>query len=148
MLWYLKHDVVGSGYAHDVVDAGDAEEGEEGVHVVLVGVGVVGVADVAAHGEAEELSAEVVFEAGAEDLFAVGEVFGADEADHGVDEHGRELAGDGVGAGFAGLLVDSVMGVGGESAALAGLEVHDVVADGAAIELRGRPGGLLREERG
>ena len=39
---------------------------------------------------------------------------------------GLKLAGDGVGTGFEGLLVDAVMGVGGEGASLAGLEVHDV----------------------
>ena len=122
----VEHDVVGAGDAHDVVDAGGAEQGEEGVHVVLVGFGVVGVADVAAHGQAEQLAAEVVFEAGAEDLLAVVEVLGADEADDGVDQHGLEVAGDGVGAGFEGLLVDAVVGVGGERAALAGFEVQDV----------------------
>ncbi len=51
---------------------------------------------------------------------------------------GLEFAGDGVGAGFAGLLIDAVMRVGGEGAALAGFEVHDVVADGAAMEARAR----------
>jgi len=101
----VEHDVVCAGDAHNVVDACGAEHGEECVHVVLVGFGVVGVADVAAHGEAEEFAAEVVFEAGAEDLFAVVEVLGADEAYDGVDEHGVEVAGYGVGAGFEGLLV-------------------------------------------
>ena len=57
----VKHDVIGSGDSHDVVDPGGAKGGEEGVHVVLIGFGVVGVADVDSHGEAEELAAEVVF---------------------------------------------------------------------------------------
>ena len=105
----VEHDVVCAGDTHDVVDPGGAEHGEECVHVVLVGFGVVGVADVAAHGEAEEFAAEVVFEASAEDLFAVVEVLGADEAYDGVDEHGVEVAGYGVGAGFEGLLVYTVM---------------------------------------
>ena len=72
----VEHDVVGSRNAHDVVDTGGAEHEEERVHVVLVGLGVVGVANVTTHGEAEELSAEVVFEASAEDLLAVVEVLG------------------------------------------------------------------------
>ncbi len=136
-----EHDVVGAGDAHDEVDAGGGEQGEQGVHVVLVGVDVVGVADIDPHGEAEEFAAEVVFEAGADDLFAVEEVLGPDEADDGVDEQGAEGAGDGVGASLAGLLIDAVVGVGGEGAALAGLEVHAVAADGAAME---REGGVLR----
>ena len=77
----------------------------------------------------------MIFEAGAEDLLAAVEVLGPDEADDGVDEHGLETAGNGVGAGLAGLLIDAVMGVGGERAALAGLEVHDVVANFTAAEL-------------
>ena len=129
----VEHDVVGSGDAHDVVDAGGSEEGEEGVHVVLIGLSVVGVADVAAHGEAEEFAAEVIFKGGAGDLFAVVEVFRADEADDGVDEHGMEVAGYGVGAGLEGLLVDegivgAVVGVGGECRALAGFKIQDVAA--------------------
>ena len=92
------------------------EQREQRVHVVLIGLGVVGVADVAAHGQAEELAAEVVFQAGADDLLAVVEILGADEADHGVDEQRLEMAGNGVGAGLAGLLVDAVVGVGRERA--------------------------------
>jgi len=105
----VEHDVVCAGDAHDVVDAGGAEHGEEGVYVVLVGFGVVGVADVAAHGEAEEFAAEVIFEAGAEDLFSIVEIFGTNEAYDCVDEHGVEVAGYGVGAGFEGLLVYIMM---------------------------------------
>ena len=104
----VEHDVVCAGDAHDVVDSGGAEHGEECVHVVLVGLGVVGVADVAAHGETEEFAAEVVFEACAQDLFTVVEVFGADETDDCVDEHGVEVAGYGIGAGFEGLLVHTL----------------------------------------
>ena len=124
----VEHDVIRAGDAHDVVDAGGAEHREQGVHVVLVGFGVVGVADVAAHGEAEELAAEVVFQARAEDLLAVVEVLRADEADDGVDQHRGVTAGDGIGAGFEGLLVDAAMGVRGETGALAGFEVEDVRA--------------------
>jgi hypothetical protein len=101
----VEHDVICSGDSHDVVDTGGAEHGEERVHIVLIGFGVVGVADVAAHGEAEELAAEVIFEAGAEDLLAIVEIFRADEAYDCVDEHGVEVTGHSVGTGFEGLLV-------------------------------------------
>jgi hypothetical protein len=53
---------------------------------------VVGVADVAAHGQAEQLAAEVVFQAGADDLLAVVEILGADEADDGVDQQRAKRA--------------------------------------------------------
>ena len=49
------------------------------VHVVLVGFGVVGVADVAAHGQAQQLAAEVVFQRGAGDLLAVVQVLWPNE---------------------------------------------------------------------
>ena len=73
----VEHDVVGAGDAHEVVAAGDGQERQQVVHVVLVGLGVVGVADVAAHRHAEQLAAEVVFEAGADDLLAVVQVLRA-----------------------------------------------------------------------
>ena len=74
----------------------------------------------------------MVLETGAGDLLAVVEVFRADEADYAVDQQRREGAGDGVGARLDGLLIDAVMRVGGQRAALAGLEIHDVVAQRAA----------------
>ncbi|MNI42973.1 hypothetical protein D3C73_972890 [compost metagenome] len=73
---------------------------------------MVGVADVATHGHTEQFAAEVVFEAGADDLFAVVQVFRADEADDGVHQKRFEMPRHGVGPGFAGLLIDAVMGVG------------------------------------
>ncbi len=129
----VEHHVVRARDAHDEVDARRAEQGQQHVHVVLVGFGVVGVADVATHGHAEQLAAEVVLQPGADDLLAVVEVFRADEADHGVHQQRLVAARDGVGAGLAGLLIDAVMGVGRERAALAGLEIHEVVAEGAAL---------------
>ncbi len=124
----VEHHVVGAGNAHDEVDPGDAQQGQEHVHVVLVGLGMVGVADVATHRHAEQLAAEVVFQAGADDLLAVVQVLGTDEADHGVHQERLEVTSHRIGAGLAGLLVDAVVGVGRERAALAGLEVHQVVA--------------------
>ena len=59
-----------------------------------------------------------------------------------------ELAGDGVGARLERLLIDAVMGVGRERAALAGLEVHDVVPDRAALaapSAASRPSWRMRE---
>ena len=44
----------------------------------LVGFGVIGVADVATHRQAQKLAAEMILEAGADDLLAVVEIFGAD----------------------------------------------------------------------
>ncbi len=141
----VQHDVVGAGHAHDVVHACGAEQSQQGIHVILIGLGVVGVADVAAHGQAEQFAAEVVFEAGAHDLLAVVQILGSDEADHRVHQHGLEVARDGVGAGLAGLLVDAVMGVGGERAALAGFEVHDVVAEVAALQFAGGLMGFVEQ---
>src|SRR5262249_58025089 len=93
----------------------------------------------------EELAAEMILEPGADDLLAVVEIFRPDEADHGVDEERRERARHGVGAGLERLLVDAVMCAGGERAALPGLEIHHVVADGAALE-RERGRARLRKE--
>ncbi len=134
----VEHDVVGAGDAHDEVDPGHTQQGQQGVHVILVSLGVVGVADIATHRHAQQLAAEVVFQACADDLLAVVQVLGADEPDHRVDQERLEMACHGIGAGFAGLLVDAVVGIGRQGAALAGLEVHEVLPQGAALERQAR----------
>src|SRR5437764_13376869 len=70
----------------------------------------------------------MVFQSGADDLLAVVQVVGTDEADDRVDQQRTVAPRDGVGARFAGLLVDAVMRVGGEGASLPRLEIHDVFA--------------------
>ena len=130
----IEHDVVTTGHAHDVVHARRAEQRENGVHIVLVGFGMIGIADIATHGKAEQLTAEMIFERGSQDLLAVVEVFGADEAHDRIDEQRFEMACDGISTGFARLLVHAVMSLRGESAPLPGFEVHDIVAERAAIQ--------------
>ena len=87
----------------------------------------------------------MIFQAGADDLLAVVEILGADEADDSIDQKRFEGAGDGVGAGFDGLLVDAVMGVGGQCSPLPRLEIHDVVADGAALQRQRRVVGFAQD---
>jgi hypothetical protein len=55
----------------------------------------------------------MIFQARADDLFAIVKVFRADKADDGVDQQRAEGPGDGIGPGFGRLLVDAVVGVGG-----------------------------------
>jgi hypothetical protein len=87
----VEHDVVGAGDAHEVIAAGYAKQRHQVVHVVLVGFGVVGVAHVAAHGQAQEFAAEMVFQTGADDLLAVVQIFGADETHHRIHQQRLEL---------------------------------------------------------
>ena len=130
----VEHDVIRPGNAHDVSDTRHRQEREQHVHVILVGLGVVGVADVTAHRQAEELATEVVLKAGADDLLAVIEILGADEADDRVHQERLELARHGIGPRFAGLLIDTLVGVRRKGAALAGLEIHHVVAHRPTLE--------------
>src|SRR5258707_11534255 len=60
----LEHNVVRTGDTHNVVDPGCAKQGEERVHVILVGLSMIGVTDVASHRQAEKFAAEVIFETG------------------------------------------------------------------------------------
>ena len=87
-----EHDVVGARHAHHEVDAGRDQQRQQRVHVVLVGLGVVGVADVDAHRHAHQLAAEMILQPGAGDLLAVEQIFRPDEADHGVDQQRLERA--------------------------------------------------------
>ena len=141
-----QHDVVGAGHAHHEVDARGGEQGQQRVHVVLVGLGMIGVAGVAAHRQAHELAAEMILEPGANDLLPVVEIFRPDEAHHGVDQERPERPRHRVGARLERLLVDAVMGLRGEGAPLPGLEIHHVVADRAARE-RQRGGVGFGKER-
>ena len=141
----IQHDVVGSRDAHDERTSGDGEQRQRHVHVVLIGLGMVRVADVAAHRETEQLAAEVILEAGADDLLAVVEVLGPDEPDHRVDEQRPELARHRIGPCLAGLLVHAMVGVGGQGIALSGFEVHHVVAQRAALERERRLVRLLEQ---
>ena len=102
------------------------EEQQKIVGGILVGVGVIGVANVAAHRQAEQLAHEVIFQAGANDLPFVVKIFRADEADHAIHQKRIETSRHAVGARFQRELVDAVMRLGGKRAALAGLEIHDV----------------------
>jgi hypothetical protein len=52
-----------------------------------------------------------------------------------------------VGARLQRLLVDAVVGVGRQRAALAGLEVHDVVAHRAALQRQARGMGLAQQRQ-
>src|SRR5947209_810455 len=75
----VQHHVIGTRHAHEVIAARGGEQQQQVVGRVLVGGGVVGVADVAAHRQAEQLSHEVVFQAGADDLPFVIQVLRTDE---------------------------------------------------------------------
>src|SRR5271170_6180088 len=65
----------------------------------------------------------------------------------GVDQQRIECASHGIGAGFTGLLVDSVMRLGGERTSLPGFEIHDVVADCASMEFQGGFAGFFEHRQ-
>ena len=133
----IQHHIIRAGDAHDKRTASRAKQGQKGVHVVLIGLRMVGITDVAAHRQAEQLAAAMVLQAGPDNLLAIVEIFRADKPDDGVDQQRREGAGNTIGSCLQGLLVHAVMGIGGESTALAGLKVHHIVADRAAPQSQG-----------
>src|ERR1700722_1395771 len=101
--------------------------------------GVIGVADIDAHRHAHELAAKMIFQSGARDLLAVVQIFRTDKADDAVDQERLERARHRVGARLQRLLVDAVVRIGGERAALPGLEIHHIVSNRAAAKRqRGR----------
>ena len=95
---------------------------------------MIGVADITPHWQAQQLATEMVLQAGPRDLLAVIQVFRPDKPDHGIHQKRLEFAGHGVRPGLAGLLIDTVMGIGRQRAALAGFEIHHVVTHRAAVE--------------
>lgn len=83
----------------------------------------------------------MILQAGADNLFTIVQIFRADKADHGVDQQRGEMTRYRIGARFAGLLIDAMMCVGRQTAALPGFEIHHVIAQGAAVKAQRR---LLR----
>ena len=77
----------------------------------------------------------MVFESGADDLPLVTQVLRPDETDDTVYEEWAEGSCDSVSSRFERQLVDSVMRVGGQSAALTGFEVHHLLSNPASIPL-------------
>src|SRR5579862_7649668 len=71
----------------------------------------------------------MIFKSGTNDLPLVVEVFRTDEAHYAVHEKGIESASDAISTSLERQLIDPVMGLRGERAALARLEIHDVVSN-------------------
>src|SRR5712691_13042045 len=100
-----QHNIVSAGYSHHEIDARRHQQRQQRVRVILIGLGVVGVADIDAHRHAHELAAEMILQSGARDLLAVEQIFRPDKADDRVDQQRLEVARNGVGPCFDGLLV-------------------------------------------
>src|SRR6185436_1838762 len=76
----------------------------------------------------------MILQSGPNDLLAVEEVLGPDEANHRVHKQRFELPCNGIGARFHRLLIDAEMSIRRESCALTGLEIHQVCPDWTAPE--------------
>lgn len=70
----------------------------------------------------------MILQPGPDDLFAVVELPGSDEADHGIHQQRIELPGHRIGAGPGGLLVDPMVGSGPKTPTLAGFEIQHLPA--------------------
>src|SRR5208282_6108371 len=88
----IEHNVISPRDAHNKVNTGHPKQGKQGVHVVLVGLRVIGVTDVTSHGKPQQLTAEVVFKPGAYDLLTIVQVFRPDKSDYSVYEKGPKSA--------------------------------------------------------
>ena len=74
---------------------------------------MVRIANVHAHGQAQQLAHKVIFQAGTNDLPLVGEILRPNEPNHAVDQEWLEDARHAVGASFQRELINSVVGLGG-----------------------------------
>ena len=125
----VQHHIVRARHAHDVIHARGAQQRQQRVHVVLIGLRVIGVTHIAAHGQAQQLAAKMILQSGADNLLAVVQILRTDEAHDGIHQHRIETPRHRIGAGLQRLLIHAVMRVGRERRALAGFEVHHVAAD-------------------
>jgi hypothetical protein len=51
----VEHDIIGTRYAHDVGTARRRQQRQQHIHVVLIRLGVIGIADVAPHRQPSSL---------------------------------------------------------------------------------------------
>src|ERR1700675_1500752 len=77
----------------------------------------------------------MILQPGADDLPLIVQILRPDKADDAVDEERLEDPGDAVSPGFEGQLIDTMMSLGRESAALASFEIHHVVPGPVRIPL-------------
>ena len=82
----VQHHVVRTGNAHEIVAARRSQKQQQIVGRILIGGGVICVADIATHRQTEQLAHEMIFEPGADNLPLVVQIFRADEADNAVDQ--------------------------------------------------------------
>ena len=141
----VQHHIVGARHTNHEIHAGIGQQHHQVVHVVLVGLGMVGVADVASHRQAHQLAAKMVFQTGPDDLLAVVQILRTDEADHRVDQQRAVAPRHRIGPGLAGLLVQAVVRVGRQRAALAGFKIHQVGAHRAALQRLGHGMGFVQQ---
>ncbi|SKT85340.1 Uncharacterised protein [Mycobacteroides abscessus subsp. abscessus] len=130
-----QHHIVGARNGDNEGHARRGKQDQQRIHVVLVGLGMIGVTDVDAHGQAKQLATEMVFQPGANDLLTVVEVFGSNESDDGVDQEGFQVTGHRVGPGLQGLLIDwftagTQVSTRTQRGTLPRFQIHDVVTDG------------------
>ena len=138
-----EHNIVRARNTHDEVAARRAQQQQQVVHVVLVGFGVVGVANVAAHRHAQHLAAKMVFQTGTDNLLAVIQILRPNETDNRVHEKRLETPRDGISARFQSLLVNAEMRVRGKTRALSGLEIHHVISHRSATKTSRRIAGFF-----
>src|SRR5450432_183607 len=93
------------------------------------------VANIATHRQTQQLTDEMVLKPSADDLPLVAQVLWTNEADDAVHEEGMEGSRHAVCSCFECQLVDPMMRLGGQGAALASLEVHHVIAGPRRITL-------------
>ena len=67
----IQHDVIRARYAHHESQARCRQQGHKVIHVILVGFGVIGVANIDTHRQTEQLSAKMIFEGSPDNLLAI-----------------------------------------------------------------------------
>src|SRR3981081_2828172 len=107
----LEHHVIRTRHAHNIVDPGCPKQSEQRIHVILVSLSVIGVADITSHRQSKQLAAEVVLQPSAKNLFAIVKILRPNKADNSIDKHRRESPRHGIRASLTGLLIHPMMSV-------------------------------------
>ncbi len=133
-----QHDVVGTRNGDDKTGVRRRQKVQERVHIVAIRFGMVGVAHVATHLNAQKPAAEVVLQPGPDDLLTVVQVFGPDESHHRIDQQRTIHTRHPVRASLQSLLVnrsiDTYVCPRRQARSLTGLKIQSIRADGSSAQ--------------
>ncbi|MNN81142.1 hypothetical protein D3C81_1979320 [compost metagenome] len=105
----VQHAVVGHWNPNKEIHPGSGQKHREIIHIILVCLHMIRIADVDTHGYPLDFPHEMIFQSGADHLLAVIQILRAYKSDHCIHQKRLETLRKPITAGFQGYLVYAMM---------------------------------------